>query len=76
MVLSDQYNGLYITFDNPNFLFTDDKEFLNYTINWYKTIQDNSYQLGHGSGHHTSIFFTLLEKKIENIRSKLEIMSV
>ncbi|MCC6816459.1 MAG: hypothetical protein IT267_08620 [Saprospiraceae bacterium] len=76
LLRSDQYCGLYITFDNPNFLFTEDKEFLEYTFDWYNTIEDNSYQLGHGSGHHTSIFFTSLERKVLNLKNKLDILTI
>ena len=69
LVLSNQYNALYLTFDNPNYLMTQDTEFIQYSISWYNTIRENSYILGTGGGHNTALFFKELTEKIDRLKN-------
>jgi hypothetical protein len=70
-VSSDHFNAVYLTYDNPNFIITQDARFIDYTDNWYSAIQENSYILGKGSGHHAADFFNVLLSKIEHTQQRI-----
>lgn len=71
LVKSKEKNIIYITFDNPNFIYTDNGNFIEYSENWYSTIKEISYALGAGSGHNTLSFFNYLISKIDVARKRI-----
>ena len=71
LVKSKEKNIIYITFDNPNFIYTDNQNFIEYSENWYSTIREISYALGAGSGHNTLSFFNYLVSKIDMVRKRI-----
>ena len=71
LVKSKEKNIIYITFDNPNFIYTDNQNFVEYSENWYSTIREISYALGAGSGHNTLSFFNYLVSKIDMVRKRI-----
>lgn len=64
LVQADEIEFMYLTYDNPNYIYTQDKEFINYSKDWYNKIKKNSYSLGDGSGHLRFKFFEELKKKV------------
>lgn len=71
LVRSDHQDMLFLTYDSPNFLTTDNQYFIKYSINWYKQISENSYTLGKGSGHNNANFFKSLIESAEVVYSKI-----
>ncbi|MBK9271090.1 MAG: hypothetical protein IPM48_05805 [Saprospiraceae bacterium] len=72
LVQTKNLSSIYIAFDHPNFIISRDVEFLEYSNKWYQTIEENSFLLGKGSGHMTSVFFNHLHYKINITRKQIE----
>ncbi len=72
LVKSQEKNILYLTFDNPNFIISEDQEFTDYAEKWYDTIHESSYAVGQGSGHHALNFFNQMQFKLDQVRKKWE----
>ncbi|MBK7811386.1 MAG: hypothetical protein IPO62_09950 [Saprospiraceae bacterium] len=72
LVKTEKKSGIYLAFDNPNFIYSDDPDFIKYSENWYQNIEDSSYLLGRGSGHQTAMFFNYLSKKIEQLANRIK----
>lgn len=66
MVTSAEKDFMYFTFDNPNYIYTDDAMLMNYSKSWYSKIRKNSYALGEGSGHLRYQYFNALIAKAES----------
>lgn len=70
-VSSDDFNVLYLTYDSPNFIISENSALLHYTDQWYNSIQENSYYLGKGSGHHALDFFNSIIEKITAVEKRI-----
>lgn len=67
MVNSENKEFMYITFDNPNFIYTEDYSFVEYSKQWYEKIRRNSYFIGEGTGHLRFQFFEQLRQRLNVI---------
>ena len=56
---------MFITFDNPNYIYTEDPALMDYSKRWYDKIRKNSYSLGSGSGHLRFEYFNSLKSRLE-----------
>ncbi|MBK9271715.1 MAG: hypothetical protein IPM48_08945 [Saprospiraceae bacterium] len=72
LVRMEDRSLIYLSFDYPNFIYSDDAEFIRYSENWYNKIEETSYLLGKGSGHQTSMFFNYLHKKVEQLSMRIK----
>ena len=68
LVKSAAKDFIFLTYDNPNYIYSDDKEFVQYSMDWYEKIKKNSYYLGEGTGHLRYQFFNLLKYKVEEAK--------
>lgn len=68
LVKSSEANLIFLTYDNPNYIISEDEDFVQYSFSWYEKIKKNSYFLGEGTGHLRYQFFNLLKYKVEEAK--------
>lgn len=63
---------MFLTFDNPNFVYTEDKILMEYSIRWYDKIKTNSYFMGKGTGHLRLQYFKHLRSRVVEAKKLIE----
>ncbi len=74
MVTSPYANGVFTTFGNPNFLFSDDQRIVNYTKDWFNRVIEKSHPLSKGGEKSRNWFFHQLDERVN--RSKVRLMTM
>ncbi len=72
LAISNQQKLVFNTFDNPNFLFSNDKKLGDSTENWFKKLVKQSESLSVQSELHRKKYFNQLYKKIDRFQKRLE----
>ena len=73
-LVSHQYGQrLYTTFDNPNFLFTEDETVCKYILNWLENLKNKSIQISETGDRARNQFFHGLTKKINSLSNDLKV---
>ncbi|MEP7196526.1 MAG: hypothetical protein ABI851_08400 [Saprospiraceae bacterium] len=67
MVNTKEKDFMFITFDNPNYIYTEDIELMQYSKQWYEKIKQHSYSLGVGTGHQRFQYFDAINNKIKEL---------
>lgn len=72
LVTSPEESYLYTTFDNPNFMKSTHPEICNYTIQWFKKLQEKSILLSGSAERSRRQFFKKMEGEIIAIEKKIQ----
>lgn len=70
--ISQQRYGLYNAFDNPNFLFTNNKRLCLLKEAWFKKVKQYSVSISIHSSKNRNQYFNKLESKIEQTMKRIE----
>lgn len=71
MVQSPYAKGVFTTFGNPNFLFSDDERIIEYTEQWFKRVIAKSHPLSLGSEKSRNWFFHQLNERVSRTQTKV-----
>ena len=66
---SRDMNSVFTTYDNPNFMKSDDPDLIKYTKNWFDALKKRSTKISGESEKQRRNFFSILHKKIQAARS-------
>lgn len=75
LVDSPSMNGVFTTFGNPNFLFSDDERIVAYTKDWFRRVISKSHPLSLGSEKVRHRFFHQLLERVERSRKRIEALA-
>jgi hypothetical protein len=71
LVESSYANQIFFAFDNPNYILSDEKNLVKYTIEWFDRIKRNAIPISSAGGKNRNIYFNSLKKKIELTREQM-----
>lgn len=72
MTRTDRFSGLYVTYDLPNYLYTVDQGFSDYTIEWIARIKKKSYRLSGSSDLPQLRYFNRLKQFLRREKHSIE----
>lgn len=72
MVSSPYASGVFTTFGNPNFLFSDDERIVQYTRNWFDRVIAKSHPLSKGGEKSRNWFFHQLDQRVKRSKTRIE----
>jgi hypothetical protein len=61
---SAEKKAVFTVFDDPNFLYTDDPEFCEYTLHWMRNLQQKCVKISTESEHLRRIYFNKIREQI------------
>lgn len=72
MVQSPYAKGVFTTFGNPNFLFSDDERIIEYTEQWFNRVITKSHPISLGSEKSRNWFFHQLHERVNRTQAKVQ----
>ncbi len=72
LVLSPYFKGVFTTFGNPNYLFSNDERVIAYTTKWFASVLDKSTPISLGNEKSRNWFFDHLQLKVHDVRERLK----
>lgn len=65
-------SAIFTAYDNPNYIISTDKSLIDYTLNWFKSIQKSSLPISSDAEKTRKELFGKIYKKIDLTRSEIE----
>ncbi len=72
MVSSPYASGVFTTYGNPNFLFSDDERIVTYTRQWFDRVIEKSHPLSKGGEKSRNSFFHQLDQRVQRSKTRIE----
>ncbi|MFN0015379.1 MAG: hypothetical protein ACKVU2_12600 [Saprospiraceae bacterium] len=64
MAESSALSGVFVVFDDPNFMFVGDTHFFNYTKNWMLNLQKKCIKISQGAEGQRRIYFEHIKNRV------------
>jgi transcriptional regulator with XRE-family HTH domain len=72
LIENDLQSAIFTAYDNPNYIISTDKRLVDYTLNWFKSIQKSSLPISKDAERTRKSMFRKIHKKINSTRSEIE----
>jgi len=72
LIKTNHGDSLYITYDNPNFMYTKDNQLCEYTNNWFAKLKRNSQCISLENEKYRLQYFEQLRNRVEQLKMELE----
>lgn len=72
LIENDLQSAIFTAYDNPNYIISTDKNLVDYTLNWFKSIQRSSLPISKDAEKTRKSMFRKIHKKIDLTRSEIE----
>lgn len=70
---SDGFNTVYMTYDHPNYLRSQDTKLVNHTDGYFDKLKSKSYRITEGSDQHFYAFFNNIRSRIDKVYKEIEL---
>ena len=71
LVESPVSKQIFFAFDNPNYILTDEKQLVKYTIDWFDRIKKNALPISESANRNRRAYFAMIKKQIELTREQI-----
>lgn len=72
LILSPHQNYIFTTYNNPNFMISEDKRLVEYTKNWFQRVKNLSQPVSLDAHQSRMLLFNQIEKKIDLTTSEIQ----
>lgn len=69
---SPYHNQIFFSFDNPNYILTDEKRLVSYTIDWFERIKSDALPISTAGNKNRRAYFKSFKKHIEHTKEQIE----
>ena len=72
LIVNSLQSAIFTAYDNPNYIISTDESLIEYTLNWFKSIQKSSLPISRDATKTRKEMFAKIHKRIDATRSEIE----